>query len=73
MTKRSEITYMQARIARLASEKWGLSIRETGRMFAEYQVCQHIRDCFELYHTEGDEAVWEDMQPYFRYKGCPYA
>lgn len=73
MMKRSEITYMQARIARLAAEKWGLSIREVGRILEECKVLEYIRDCWELFHLEGDEAVWEDLQPYLKRKGCPYA
>ena len=73
MTRRAEIAYMQARIARFAVEKWGLSINEIGRLFAQYQVFQHIKDCYDLYHMEGDEAVWEDIQPYLRHRGCPYA
>lgn len=73
MTKKSEIAYMQARIARIAAKKWGLSICEVGSIFAQYQVCQHIKDCYGFYHTQGDEAVWEDMQPYLIHRGCPYA
>lgn len=73
MTKTSEIAYMQARIARLASEKWNLPIREVGRIFSECQVCQHIKECYDLFHVEGDEAIWEDLLPFFRRKGYPGA
>lgn len=73
MTKRSEIAFMQARIARIATQKWRLPISEVGRLFDQYKAFQHIRDCYDLYHVEGDEAIWEDMQPFFRHRGCPYA
>ena len=73
MTTRSEITHMQVRIARQATEKWGLPIGEVGRLFKEYQVFENIRDFYEAYHLEGDEAVWEELQPFFRNKGCSYA
>ena len=73
MTSREEIAYMQARIARMASEKWGVSIAEVGRVFAELHALEHIRDCYGVFHVEGDEAVWEEMQPFFQSRGCPYA
>ncbi len=73
MSERSEISYMQARIARMATQKWNLPISEIGKIFAQYKVFQHIRDCYALYHVEGDEAIWEDLQPLFRNRGCPYA
>ena len=75
MTERAEMTFMHARIARIATQKWGVSICEVGRLFDQYKAFQHIRDCYDLYHVEGDEAVWEDMQPYFHNKGysCPVA
>ena len=73
MTERKQITHMQVRIARMASERWGLPIAVIGKLFSEYQVFEHIRDCYGIYHVEGDEAVWEDLQPYFRSRGCPYA
>ena len=72
MPERSQITYMQARLARLAAQKWNVSIADVGRLFGEYQVFQHIRDHFDYYHLEGDEAIWEDLQPFFLHKGCPY-
>lgn len=65
MTKRASISYMQARIARIATHKWNLSISEIGSIFGLYQVFQHIRDCYDLYHVEGDYAIWEDLQLLF--------
>ena len=73
MTRQSEIAYMQARMARMATEKWKLPIEEVGRVFSDYQILQHIRDCYDLYHVEGDEAIWEDLQPLFQHRGCPHA
>ena len=73
MTRQSEIAYMQARIARMAMEKWKLPIGDVGKIFSDYQILQHIRDCYDLYHVEGDDAIWEDLQPLFEYRGCPYA
>ncbi|MBR4473511.1 MAG: DUF3791 domain-containing protein [Oscillospiraceae bacterium] len=73
MSERSQITYMQLRIVRLATRKWNLSIGEVGRIFGEYRVFEYIRDCFGIFHVEGDEAIWEDIIPYLKNKGCRYA
>ena len=73
MSERSQITYMQVRIARMATEKWNLSIAEVAKLFHQYQVFEFIRDCFGIFHVEGDEAIWEDIIPYLKTKGCVYA
>ena len=73
MSERSQITYMQLRIVRMAAQKWNLSIAEVGRIFGEYRVFEYIRDCFGIFHVEGDEAIWEDLIPYLKNKGCSYA
>ena len=73
MNERSQITYMQVRIARMATEKWNLPIAEIARLFHRYQVFEYIRDCFGIFHVEGDEAVWEDIVPYLKARGCVYA
>ena len=73
VSERMQITFMQARLARIASQRWKLSIAEVARIFDQYQVFRHIENCYGLYHVEGDEAIWEDLQPYLRAKGCAYA
>ena len=40
---------------------------------SKYKVFEYIRDCFGIFHAEGDEAVWEDLIPYLRNRGCHYA
>lgn len=72
MTERAQITHMQVRMARMAAEKWGLPIGEVARLFRQYQVFEFIRECFGIFHVEGDEAVWEDLLPYLKSKGCSY-
>ena len=73
MSERKQITHMQVRIARMAAEKWNLSIADVARVFSQYQVFEYIRDCFGIFHLEGDEAVWEDIVPYLKSRGCVYA
>ena len=70
MNEKQQITYMQARIIWLASEKWNVPVKEIGRIFSEFRVFRFIRDCFELFHVEGDEAVLEEVESYLEYKGA---
>lgn len=73
MSERKQITHMQVRIVRMATEKWNLSVAEVAKLFRQYQVFEYIRDCFGIFHVEGDEAVWEDIVPYLKNRGCIYA
>lgn len=59
MSKRQQIIYMQARIMRLASEKWKKPMDEIAELFTKYRVLYYIEECFEIFHVEGDEAAME--------------
>ena len=50
-----------------------VTVAEVAKLFRQYQVFEYIRDCFGIFHAEGDEAVWEDLIPYLRNRGCHYA
>jgi hypothetical protein len=69
MSEKQQITYMQARIVRLAAEEWNMSIKEVVSMFTEFKVLQFIRECFGIFHTEGDYAVLDDIVDYLKNKG----
>ena len=73
MSERKQITHMHVRIVRMATVKWNLSVAEVAKLFRQYQVFEYIRDCFGIFHVEGDEAVWEDIIPYLKKRGCIYA
>ena len=73
MNERSQITYMQVRIVRMATEKLNLSVAEVASLFDQYQVFEFIRDCFDIFRVEGDDAIWEDIVPYLKARGCVYA
>ena len=72
MSERRQITHMQVRMARIAVEKWNLTIGEVAELFARLGVFEYIRDCFGIFCVEGDEAVWEELLPYMRARGCAY-
>ena len=73
MTERRQITHMQVRLVRMAVEKWGLPVGKVAGIFSEYQVFEYIRDCFGIFHVEGDEAIWEDLVPYLKSRGYTHA
>ena len=69
MDERQQITYMQIRIVRMASENWHRSLAEVTLLFDRYSVLEYIEDNFGLLHLEGDEAIFEDVCGYLRNKG----
>lgn len=52
MNESQQITYMQARLVRLASKKWNMSIKAVASLFTEFNVLQFIRECFGIFHVE---------------------
>lgn len=60
---------MQARILRLAAKEWGMSIQEAARVFTGSEIFQFIRECFDLFHTEGDLAILEEVTDHLNSKG----
>lgn len=69
MNENQQITYMQARLVRLASEEWDMSIKAVASLFAEFGVLSYIRECFGIFHVEGDNAVLDDIVDYLHNKG----
>ena len=35
-----------------------------------FDVLRYIRECFGIFHVEGDEAVFEDVKAYLKAKGA---
>lgn len=42
----------------------------TAALFKEFCVFKYIEDCFGIFHTEGDEAIFEDILQYLANKGA---
>ena len=61
MDESIQISFMQARIVRMFSERMGISIAEGTEIFDQNGVFKFIRDCFGIFHTEGDEAVYNEV------------
>ena len=61
MSEKTEITFMQTRLIRLASEEWHLPVEQILHLFKEADVLGYIEKCYGIFHCEGDEAVLEDI------------
>ena len=71
MNENMQITYMQARLVRLAAEQEHIPIPEMAKVFDRFGVFRYIRDMWELFHIEGDFAVLEDIKQYLAARGVP--
>ena len=70
MEEKRQILFMQVRILKMASDKFGLSLADTARLFKEHKVLPYIRSFFGIFHTEGDRAVFEDVKDYLKRQGA---
>ena len=70
MDEQQQILYMQVRLLRMASEKFGISLKETAELFRIFDVLSYIRVGWGIFHTEGDEAVFLDVKQYLKNKGA---
>ena len=69
MGEKAEITFMQARLIRLASESWKMPIDKIVELFKKMNVFTYIEKGYGIFHCEGDEAVLEDINDYLERKG----
>ena len=61
MSEKTEITFMQTRLIRLASDEWNLPVEKIILLFKEADALGYIEKCYGIFHCEGDEAVLEDI------------
>lgn len=69
MSEKAEITFMQTRLIRLASEEWHLPIEQIVYLFKKSDVLGYIEKGYGIFHCEGDEAVLEDITELLQGKG----
>lgn len=65
-----EILFMQTRLLRLAHEKWQKTNAECARIFEKYNVYEYIRKLYDLFHVQGDDANFEEIESYLKSKGA---
>jgi hypothetical protein len=70
MGKETQITYMQARLVRLAMREWNLTMLAVNDIFQKYGVYHYIEKFWDLFHIEGDYAVLDDVRSYLDAKGA---
>ena len=70
MNEQQQILFMQVRILRIAAQRFNLSLKEAAQLFKKFDVLRYIREGFGIFHVEGDEAVFEDVQSYLKIKGA---
>ncbi len=69
MAEMSQLLFMQTRIARLASERWNMPIDKIADIFRQYDVFDYLEKGFGIFHCEGDNAVFDDVEDYLSRKG----
>ncbi len=69
MSKSSEIVFMQVRLLRLASEEWHMSVQQVNVIFDKYCIFKFIEDCYDVFHMEGDYAVFDEINTVLKNKG----
>lgn len=69
MNDKTEITFMQTRLIRLAAKEWHLSIDEIVEMFRKTKVFDYIEKGYGIFHCEGDEVVLEEIGEFLKKKG----
>lgn len=69
MNEKTEITFMQTRLIRLASEEWHLPIDQIINLFKKADVLGYIEKGYEIFKCEGDEAVLDDITEFIIGKG----
>lgn len=69
MSEKAEITFMQTRLIRLASEEWHLPIEKILDLFQKVDVLGYIEKGYGIFHCEGGEVVLEDIAEFLEGKG----
>lgn len=69
MGEKAEITFMQTRIIRLASEEWHMPIETIIELFKKGDVLGYIEKGYGIFQCEGDEVVLDDIMEFLQEKG----
>lgn len=69
MSEETQALFMQARIVRLASLRWQTPIQRVATTLLDSGALAYVRDSFDFFHLEGDEAVLDDVEDYLQAHG----
>ena len=59
---------IQARLFRLLQVGYDLTAELCEELFRKFDLYEYIKDCYEEYHVQGDEANLSDMEEYLKRK-----
>ena len=69
MSEKAEIIFMQTRLIRLAAEEWKISPEKVIELFKKADVLGYIEAGYGIFHCEGDNSVFEDIEEFIKKKG----
>ncbi len=61
MNEKEQRLFMKIRLIRLYAEKTHGNIPQTANDFLQWGVLDYIDNNYELFHIQGDEAIYEDI------------
>ena len=64
-----DLFMLQVRLFRLAQIRWDKSAAESEKIFVRYGINEYIKDCYEFFHVQGDEANIAETESYLQGKG----
>ena len=67
--KQDEILHMQVRLFRMACRVWKKTEIECAELFDRYKIDAYIREAYEFFHIQGDEANLEEIETYLGKRG----
>jgi hypothetical protein len=70
VSKETEITFMQVRLLRIAIEELHKPMQEVLELFNHYNIFNLIDNCYEIFHVEGDYAIFEEITSVLKCKGA---
>lgn len=65
-----QILFMQVRLMNMTSKKLGISMKAAAELFEKYNVLSFIRECWGIFHVEGDDAVFLEITEFLKQKGA---
>ena len=69
MSEKTEITFMQTRLIRLASEEWHLPVEQIIHLFKEADVLGYIEKCYGIFHCEGEKLCLKILLNFCKERG----
>lgn len=69
MTKDFEVLFMKVRLLRIAANSWKVDVQKACDIFYRNDLFKFIEDCYDIFHTEGDFAVFGEITAVLKHKG----